>query len=64
MKALGTTGWWPQNREPRRNAVNYDIEKATDRGTQPKYYYLNDRIVNIHNYNELPVAIEIDNLPL
>jgi hypothetical protein len=64
MKALRTARWRPQDRETCGHAINYDIEKAPDRSTQPKYYNLNDRIVNIHYYNELPVAIEIDNLPL
>jgi hypothetical protein len=64
METFGTAGWRPNYRQPGRNAVNYYIEEATDRGTQPKYDYLNDRVVNIHYYNSLPVAIDLENLNL
>ncbi len=64
METLGTTGWRPEDGYARWNAVDYDIEEATDRCTQPKYYNLNDRIVNIHYYDDLPVVADLDKLTL
>jgi hypothetical protein len=62
METLGTARWRPEDGDTRRDAVDYDIEEATDRRAQPKYYNLNDRVVNIHYYDYPPVELDLLNL--
>lgn len=54
METFRAARWRPDHRQTSRNAINHDIKKAPDRGTQPEDRYLNERVINIHYDYDAP----------